>query len=243
MPDWQASLARTLCQDIPDDIQVTRLVRGHLWTAAELSDGSAGIAMHVETATRPRLHESLVGLSARQAAWAIASWNLEEASDAMAVINAWHNNKMRLAGAARPYDYMDSCTTGMETSGKTIALVGHLSLAPETLAGAKQVYVLERKPQPGDYPDMASEALLPLCDLVIITGSAFVNKTLPRLLQLSAQARVIVIGPSAPLCPGLIGAGIDRICGMAVSDTARVFDSVTKEKISGYRYGQAWMLP
>lgn len=236
-------IAQTLYQGIPDHIYVTRLVRGSIWTGAELSDGSTGLAMHVTTATQPRIRETLVGLSARQASQSLDSWNLEEASDAMAVINAWYNHENRLKEIGRVYNYLDPCTTGMDTAGKTIALVGRLSLSPDTLAGAKQVYVLERNPKPGDYPDMACEELLPQCDLVIITGSAFVNKTIPRLLELSSRARVIVIGPSTPLCPGLISAGIDRLCGMAVTHKERMLTNIATEQKSGYHYGSAWMLP
>ena len=77
-----------LVEGMPEHLTVTRLVRGQLWTGAELSDGSAGIAMRSRTATLPRQYDTLTGLSARQAAGALSSWNLEEASDAMAVVNA-----------------------------------------------------------------------------------------------------------------------------------------------------------
>lgn len=231
-----------LAEGMPEHLTVTRLVRGQLWTGAELSDGSAGIAMRSRTATLPRQHGTLIGLSARQAAGALFSWNLEEASDAMAVVNAWYNSEARLKGAGSAYDYRMPCTRGMDTRGKTVALVGHLSLSPDTLAGAARVYVLERQPQPGDYPDAACEEVLPRCDLVIITGSAFVNKTIPRLLELSGGAERIVIGPSVPLCPALMRAGIARLCGMAVGDKPRMFEKITQECAPGYRYGGAWMI-
>ena len=237
------NIEQALMSDMPIGITVSRVVRGNIWTAAELSDGSVGIAMRESTATRPRMFESLVGLPAREAAGALGSWNLEEASDAMSVINAWHNNANRLRGVGEQYDYLDPCTRGMAIAGKTISLVGHLSLSPETLQGAAQVFILERKPQDGDFPETACVELLPKSDLVIITGSAFVNKTIGHLLELSSKApHVVVIGPSVPMCPLLMNAGITRLCGMAVTQKERVFESIMQDRVSGYQYGNGWMI-
>lgn len=93
-------------------------------------------------------------------------------------------------------------------------------MPPGTLDAAKQVYILERHPKPGDYPDSACEYLLPECDTVLITGSSMVNKTLPRLLELCKNAYVILTGPTVPLCPALLDFGIDRLAGMVVTDKA-----------------------
>lgn len=95
---------------------------------------------------------------------------------------------------------------------------GHLVLQPDALKGASEVYIIERDPKPGDYPDSACEYILPDCDIVIMTASAAINKTLPRLLELSKNAVSIIIGPTTPLCPELKALGIDRLSGMVVRD-------------------------
>ena len=59
----------------------------------------------------------------------------------------------------------------------------------------------ERRPLGGDLPDQAGEYLLGRQDCVCITGSAVANKTLPRLLELSRSAYVVLVGPSVPLAP------------------------------------------
>ena len=57
---------------VSDKLTVKRIVRGLQWTAAELSDGSMGIAMRYPSETIPRMHnDTLVGLSAREAAEAV----------------------------------------------------------------------------------------------------------------------------------------------------------------------------
>ena len=68
-----------------------------------------------------------------------------------------------------------------------------MSLQPGALDGASEVYIIERRPKPGDYPDSACEYLLPDCDIVIMTASAAINKTLPRLLELSKNSRIKLI--------------------------------------------------
>ena len=98
---------------------------------------------------------------------------------------------------------------------KKAAIIGHFYNLEKFLTGAASISVLERKPWPGDYPDSACEYLLPQQDFVFITGSAFVNKTLPRLLQLSSAARAIVLGPSTPMSPTLFDYGADELSGLA----------------------------
>ena len=196
-----------LLDSLPDDpgVVVARLVRGVAWTAAMLSDGRCGVGMHTEGESVPRRFETLLGLPARKAAEALLSWNFEEASEGQAVVNAVFNTEAN--AAALGCRYTESALAGLDLKGRTIGFVGHLvkhnSITPELLRPAKAWYILEREPKQGDYPDSACEYILPDCDLVVITGSAAINKTLPRLLELSRGAEVVLTGPSVPLCPGL----------------------------------------
>lgn len=230
-----------LIEGIPADVTVARVVRGLNWTGAQLSDGGTGIAMRLPVDTVPRMFASLTGLSAREAAHAALSWNLEEAAEGMAIINAWYNRSALLDNATQ-YVYTSACTAGMETRGKEVALIGHLGMADDALTGAKRVRILERDPKPGDYPDAACDFILPACDLVIATGSTFVNKTLPHLLDLSRSAKVLLVGPSVPLCPALLDCGITRLCGLCVTDADAMFSAITERRETGYRYGDAYRI-
>ena len=103
---------------------------------------------------------------------------------------------------------------------------------PETLALAKNYFILEREPKPGDYPDSACEYLLPQCDLAVITGSAAINKTLPRLLELCRGAEVVLTGPSVSLCPALMpSCGIRRLNGQAIVDGEPMLKRILEERI------------
>lgn len=232
----------TLINGIPAGLTVTNIVRGKAWIGAELNDGSFGIAMNTEGSGIERTFPTLIGLDAKKAAEAVMSWNMEEASEAMAVINAFYNSKNRMLenGWNAPFDRI--CTRGMDVEGKTVAYVGHLRLPPDTVRGAKKLYILERRDIPGDYPDAACEYLLPECDIVIITGSASVNKTMPRLLELSENAKTILIGPTVPMCPGLLSVGIDRLSGMVVKDKNEFMKWMTENSGNPYPYGYTFMI-
>lgn len=208
----------TILKNLPGDQAITKMVSGKCWTLAELENGSCGIAMTTEGDSISPKIKDFSGLSVQEGAAAIKSWNFAEASGAMAVINACYNtmNHMEKLHCYEPYE--NYCTEGLDLTGKTVGLVGHLGMPEDTLRCVKDVYILEKHPQAGDYPDSACEYLLPKCDVVLMTGSSLINKTLPRLLELSRNAYTIVTGPTVPMCPELLNHNIQRLAGMVVSD-------------------------
>ena len=233
---------KILIDGMNDRLTVTGIVRGLAWVGAELSNGSFGIAMNTEGESVERMFASLVGLGAKTAAQAVMSWSFNEASEAMAVINAFYNTPERIEHLHLAADGATSCTEGMNINGKTVALIGHLKLGNEALRGAKEVYIIEREPRDGDLPDSACEYVLPECDIVIITGSAAINKTMPRLLELSKNAKTVVVGPSVPMCPELKKLGIDRLSGMSVADKTGIIDRMQKVRETPYPFGMTFVI-
>ncbi len=225
----------TLLRHLPaGEKRVERIVHGVSWTAAVLSDGQAGVAMHTVGESRPRTLESLVGLPAAEAARACLSWNMEEAGEGMAVLNACYNTPGRMEELG--CRYTESALEGVELAGRRLAFVGHLlhhSGITQTLAQkARDYFILEREPKPGDYPDAACEYLLPDCDVAVITGSAWVNKTMPRLLELTRGKDVILTGPTVPLCPALLDLGIRRLNGCAILEAEAMLEKIRLQRCS-----------
>ncbi len=212
------------------DLTVRRIVHGYSWTAAQLSDGSVAAAMHTEGDSVPRRFPTLEGLPVHEAARAVLSWNMEEANEGMAVINAFYNTPGNASRLCAPSPFSASLFDGIDLTDKVVGFVGHLvcpGRIPEAaLAGARRWFTLERSPKPGDYPDSACEYLLPEADVVVITGSAAMNKTMPRLLELSRSAEVIITGPSTPMCPALLSLGIRRLSGLVVRDGTALLQSI-----------------
>lgn len=232
-----------LIQGVSSDALITDTLMGECWTAVETRN-HFGMAMTTPVDTAPRmLSADHTGLSLKELAQAAKSWNLTEAGFGMAAVNAYYNTPARLdsLGAYEPFERY--CTNGVDLQGKHIGVVGHLNMPPSVYEQAASLRILERNPRPGDYPDSSCDWLLPQCDVVIITASTLVNKTLPRLLELSKNAYTILAGPSCPLCPQLLELGIDRIAGLVVTDTEGMKEKIRKE-IPGppYPMGKPFLL-
>ena len=233
----------TLIEGVASDAIVSGTLMGDCWTAVETGE-HFGMAMTTPVDTAPRmLSRDYVGLPLKDLARTAKSWNLTESSFGMAAINAYYNTPARLEslGAYEPFERY--CTDGVELRGKHIGVVGHLNMPQSVYDQAASLRILERNPRSGDYPDSACDWLIPQCDVVIITASTLVNKTLPHLLELSKHAYTIVAGPSCPMCPALLDFGIDRIAGLVITDTEGMKEKIRKE-ISGppYSKGKPFLL-
>lgn len=237
------SLYDSIIASVPSGLRVTETCSGPLWSMSFNAYGSA-VAMFTQgSSIAPMFPGGLRGLEICDAARAIKSWNLEEASLALSAVNSALNTDERVK-LLHAEDSMDRYYThGLDFRGKTVGLIGHLHGPPEMRRDAKEVYIIEKQPREGDYPDAACDWLLPRCDIVIITGSAIINKTLPHLLSLCRDAYTILTGPSVPLCPGLLEHGIDRIAGMVVTDPVGMKNSVlTGQRGNPYCYGKPFLL-
>lgn len=224
-----------LLSGLPGSLKLARLVHGVAWTAAVLSDGRCGVAMHTTGEGTPRMFPALEGMPLKEAAQAVLSWNLEEASEALAAVNAFYNTP--------DCGYLDEqakTLDGVRIAGRTVGMIGHMighsNMTAELLAPAKKLYIMDREEKPGALPDSASEFYLPECDLVIITGSAAINKTLPRLLELSRDAEIVLAGPSVSCCPALLDLGIARLNGRVITSPEAMLAAIPEKRMSVNAY-------
>ncbi|MGI5977278.1 MAG: Rossmann-like domain-containing protein [Candidatus Limivicinus sp.] len=216
---------------------------GSRWSAAEYP-GHLGMAMFTPGESMPAEYpEGPEGLTVRAAAETVKSWNFREAGMGLAACNAYFNSSERMEKLNAYEPYENYSTAGLDMEGRTVGLIGHLHLPERDVRKVKEIHIIERDPQLGDYPDSACDWILPRCDLVLITGSTIVNKTLPHLLELCRNACTILTGPSVPMCPALLDFGIDRLAGLIVDD----FDSMRSHIKAGkrgnpYFMGQSFLL-
>ena len=113
--------------------------------------------------------------------------------------------------------------------GKKVAIVGHFPFVPRLRKIAKTLCVIEKNPLEGDFTEADAEYIIPQADVVGITGTAFINKTIEHLLELcSPKAYVVILGGTAPLSPVLFDYGIDAVSGTKVIDSEMVLRCVSQ---------------
>ena len=105
---------------------------------------------------------------------------------------------------------------------------------------ARNLSVIEQNPQQGDLPAEAAVEILPRADVVGLTGTAFTNHTIERLLALCKDKFVVMVGPTSPLSPVLFDYGVDVIGGSMVINTQKTINSITEgatfRQVKGVRH-------
>ena len=236
-------LYHCLIDGIDTTLPVTETLCGTCWTAVQ-TPAHFGMAMTTPVDTAPRmLPATHTGLPLKTLAEGAMSWNLTEAGYGMAAINAFYNTPARMEALAAYEPFAHYCTDGLDLRDKQIGVIGHLNMPDTIKAQAKKLWILEQNPRPGDYPDSACDWILPQCDIVIITASTLVNKTLPHLLETCQDAYTILAGPSCPMCPALLNFGIDRIAGLVITDVSGMKHKI-RDEIAGppYPMGKPFLL-
>ena len=229
-----------LIDEIPGHITVAAAYTGTKWCRVTSSERGAGMAFAMPVRTRPASYgeDDLAGLPLREVAALAKSWNLAEAGLGMAAVNAYHSLPKRAFGNGFSPCHENNWARAFHPyreviAGKKVAVIGHFPFAASALADAAELFILERNPVEGDYPDSAAEYLLPGCDYVFITGSSFVNKTIPRLLELSRNATTVMIGPSTPASPILFDYGVDVITAFACDQGALLDEALDGNLLGG----------
>jgi len=146
----------------------------------------------------------------------IKSWNLVEASIGLASINSMITPKGRVNVNALNIIIE-------EGKNKKITMVGMFPRIQEIRSNAKELWILELNPylinpNLGILPATAAEYTIPKSDMAVITGSALINKSMERLLELCRTNNLytIILGPSTPLCDVLFDYGADMLAGVEV---------------------------
>ena len=113
--------------------------------------------------------------------------------------------------------------------GKRIAIVGHFPFIPLLREHARELWVIEKNPQEGDFTEAEADNLIPQADIVGITGTAFTNHTLEHLLKLcTPRAYIVILGDTTPLSPIVFDYGVDAVSGTKVIDPERALRCVSE---------------
>jgi uncharacterized protein (DUF4213/DUF364 family) len=195
------------------------------WTAVLSKHcGLASTFHEPHAAHRPvRKTGNLTSLSALELAQYARSENVLEASIGMAAVNSLIDIDEAKCVGENAFDVL-----ARKGRNRNVAIVGHFPWTPELRRIARNLWVIEQRPQEGDLPAQAAEELLPQADVVGITGTSFINHTIDRLLELSENSFVVVLGPTTPLSPVLFGCGVDILAGVKVVEPDKTIRSISQ---------------
>jgi len=221
-----------LLEGIPEDLFVDELITGNGISYIRSGNG-AGIAVFRDYETRaPLFSKNLLGAPLREVAGCVKSWNYVEASVGLAAINAYYNNPeiarkngVQFSDAKYVEDRMNDpfIMSQNEIRGKKVAVYGHFPYLENLFEPVCDLAIIEWDPEEGDYPLPACEYLLPECAYVYLTCTSILEKTLPRMLELSRNAeKITMVGPSTPLAPVLFDYGFSDLSGFIFKDNSRL---------------------
>lgn len=240
-----SAILEAILQTLPSGWHVRQVYLGTNWTVSliqnDRGEQRAGLAASPAPAVVAAQNLYRLGPNsphsddAFQLAYAARSAEAVRAAIGLATLNALLQPDPALLTSIDAGDWLvEHCPA------KNVALVGRFPLKEELRPLARELWILELDPQPGEYPSSAAPALLPQADIIAITGSTLINHTLDGLLALTRPtAQVMLLGPTTPLSPVLFDFGVDLLSGVQVSDLAALLHSVGQgvsfRKLAGVR--------
>lgn len=200
------------------DCRVKRVCVGLHWTVVE--SRYVGMAHTFKTSRKVELElaGNLVQTSALSLAERLRSWEPLEASLGLAALNSL------IDPVGNQANVLD--TVLEMAKEKVVTVIGRFPSNQKMAKMARRAYFLEMNPQKKELPSCASEEVIPKSNVVVITATTLINKTLPRILELARNATAIVLGPSTPMNNILFSHGADYIGGVQVVDPDALFGSV-----------------
>ncbi|MDO8329482.1 MAG: DUF364 domain-containing protein [Fluviicoccus sp.] len=212
---------------------VSRVLLGLQWTLADVNGGT-GLAFSPLDSPRTL---PWPGTLAGRPVTELASWlrhkSAADAAVGLAVINAALNPGSPLLAQAtvltcaadphlRVFEHFSE-----QVRGRKVVVVGRYP-GLDRLWADLPYQCLERRPQAGDLPESAAPEVLAAADWVFITASSLANGTLPRLLEWSQNACVVLMGPSLPWLPGWRQLGVDYLAGVGVGSSSVLWQTVAE---------------
>ncbi|KMW70039.1 MAG: DUF364 domain-containing protein [Limnoraphis robusta] len=199
---------------------IQEIIIGLTWTLCEAEGMGLCMSPGIPIRTLP-WSGTLVNKPASELTSWVKSWESYQATVGMAVINAIINSNSPLSKTAELLSPTGPSNLAVfeyflpQIRSKRVAIVGRY---PELSRYEKEMnlVVIERQPASGDLPDPACEFILPESEWVFLTATSIVNKTFPRLAELSKDATLVLMGPTLPWLSELAEMGVNYLAGVRI---------------------------
>ncbi len=220
-------ILESILEKIREDAPVQEVRRGMHWTAVVsrrcglASTMSVGGCHHAKTGG---MEGSFTEMTAREIARYCLDRDTATASLGLAAINSLldvdPNRHANIDGLQLLQDL---------GKGKNISMIGHFPFVDALAEAAEHLWIIEKQPLPGDYPEEKGREYLPQSDIVAISSTTLINKTLPGILELCREGSIkMLLGPSTPFSEALFDYGIDILAGSFVTEKDVVLKSVSE---------------
>lgn len=206
---------------IRPDAVVEKIIAGSKF-AAVIAGGRMGLSSFLGAKPREneiRLEDRLIGKKVSEMADLIKEPYPFSISLGFAALNA---------GNAPDPEKVDSSNFPADTliadlgRDKIVGLVGEFPFVDELRDRVGTFHLFELRSVPGAVPHDQWESTLAELDVLALTGTALLTRSMAWFLSRAPQAKVVIIGPTTPFSPVLFSRGVDYLCGSVVSDMEKV---------------------
>lgn len=207
-----------LLETLPrEPIPVRKIIIGVHWTMVCSKYCGLGSTL-VNCGSHGHANMKDVGKLHQKSAQELANWilsdNLLEASVGIAALNS-----LLCVDESKLVQVNAEAVIARESKDKNLVVVGHFPFVDRVKTTTRNCWVIEKRPYGDDFPEEAAQDFIPKADVIAITGTAFINHSITRLLSLcQPEALVMILGPSTPLSPMLYDHGISFLSGSRIID-------------------------
>lgn len=220
---------------------------GPFWSVVATSAG-AGMASTMRSSRHTHGSIPIAGagfltdLSTLELVFLLRSGSALEAAVGLAAANALLGSSVRGLSEDKALAVLEQ-----RSEGRRVAMIGRFPFAERLRERCGQLWVFERglNRRQGDFGEEAMEQLLPQAEVVAVTATTLLNRSLPGVLAgVRPEAFLMMLGPSTPLTPMLFDFGFDILCGTVIEDPDVVLNAVGQgavtRQIKGVRRVSLW---
>jgi uncharacterized protein len=205
------------------DAPVGEVRRGVHWTA--VVSRYCGLASTLDAPSPDfRGDRILAGMTALQLARSCLSDDIPTASLGLAALNSLIDVDMEkwadVDGLKLVHDM---------GKGKNISVIGHFPFLEDLGKIAANLWIIEKRPGPGDIPEERGQEYIARSDIVVISATTLINHTLQGILGSCREGSIkMLLGPSTPMSEVFFDYGIDILSGSVVADREKLLKLVDK---------------